>query len=85
MRIPVVSPDWVMAQGLGGQRVDSELYRLRAGHEAELSEKRGKVLDAHARAEALRVELEAQGTEVEEPTLEADDVLAVEAALYEVG
>lgn len=77
MRIPVVSPDWVMAQGLGGQRVDSELYRLRAGHEAELSEKRGKVLDAHARAEALRVELEAQGTEVEEPTLEADDVLAV--------
>lgn len=68
--------DWVMAQGLGRQQIDGELYRLRASHEEPLRTAQGKLQEQCAKAEALRVELEADLDIPADTPVIVEDVLA---------
>ena len=70
------SIDWAVAQALGGQQIDGELYRLRAEHEARLRSTQAELEAQCANTEALRTECGENLEIPNDPVQEAAGILA---------
>ncbi|MCU7805671.1 MAG: hypothetical protein KZQ96_20995 [Candidatus Thiodiazotropha sp. (ex Lucinoma borealis)] len=71
--------DWVVAQALGGQAIDDELYRLRAEHEKRLRTEQDVLKALCAEADDLRTKL-SSSPNVPTATLDIDGLLSVAKA-----